>query len=126
MSIHAEVQACWRDADHPTPETQYALVLTDLTVDSNRLRSNHSRMSVDKGTGRTTKCLERMVYERNIDDPIPTVVTYTDPGPCDWGEMTDAEVDATKDKSRCAFHGKQRQDALMRALDSMSGGRSLN
>jgi len=26
--MRSEVQACWRDADHPTPETQYELVLT--------------------------------------------------------------------------------------------------
>jgi len=26
--MHSELQACWRDADHPTPETQYELVLS--------------------------------------------------------------------------------------------------
>jgi hypothetical protein len=26
--MQSELQACWRDADHPTPETQYQLVLT--------------------------------------------------------------------------------------------------
>jgi hypothetical protein len=79
---------------------------------------------MDLGKGRTTKCLERVRYERNIDDPL--LKSDPDPGPCDWEDMSDNEVDATPYKGRCRFHQKQRNAELVRVLEAATGGRNLN
>jgi hypothetical protein len=87
--------------------------------------------TIDLGKGRTTKCLERVCYERWIRDrdrdPRPTVLKRPpDPGPCDWGEMADDEVDACRDKGRCVFHGNQHSLEIMSAIDAATGYRNLN
>lgn len=84
------------------------------------------RTTLDLGTGRTTKCLERVRYERSIRDPRPTVLVHKDPGPCDWGEMSDDAVDTCRDKGRCVFHRKRRNLELISAIDRATGGSNLN
>ena len=79
----------------------------------------------DLGSGKTTKCLERMRYERDAADPRPSMAKLKDPGPCDWGTMSDEEIEVA-DKSRCVYHAKQRADDLRSKLDGLTGGRNLN
>lgn len=67
--------------------------------------------------------MDRVLYERAVEDGRRP---KEDPGPCDWDDMTDAQVDAEPDKSRCPFHLKQRAAMLIAAFDRSTGGRNLN
>lgn len=79
-------------------------------------------MTDDRGSGRSTRCVLRVRYERAVEvGRRPD----EDPGLCDWEHMTDdevnAQVEAKPNRGWCPGHMRMKATQTLLALQKANG-----